>query len=629
MAKTITNRKAAHTMHIFNLIPLLLLPIAVCAQSGPLLPAQLPDNQQLPAATVRLGFQGSGAIISGEGLVITHARAILPQLPAVFRKNLGAGYTAADPGKELPLPGISAALETDAIDVTDRILEGIPTDNYSESNRRAWIQRRMGRVREEISRGPRQEARIEPAFGGQRYRALVQSVFRDVRLVATLYDGPDSLLLLRLYADPDNLPATFQASNRPYQPGAIFLPAAKNTPLPDSIRTAGYPHGSDFYAPYAYLRMRAEEVLPAEATTLEGLLAIQREYATPEAEELRSRLNTTRQHLSVLQRDSMLEQRQTQEKTLFRQIHQDTAARRRFSGLRKELASTYETLAPLARANARLDALFSRNGPSVFQLVQQLTSLVQRWKRVKDQDDPAMPVEGIKRYLQQYVNDYNPERERALLEHTLTVYLNELDYRYRSGAAIQEYGFAGKEIPRMVAYLQQKSQLDTPARLLEVATKFPDSLMPRVQEDYGFQLFAKMLEDYEEMVLRPLQEERALARGLRRELVEAHQAVAGDKPFITDTDASLRYATAMPAPVTGSDSVQVYYGSGMVGSPLLSSRGELLGMLRPTYPRQSALSGVYAPAAQTVRSSSIELLWRWMDGLTQTHYLRRELEGGN
>ena len=146
----------------------------------------------LKDAIVGLGNAGSpfwhfctGEIISNKGLMSTNHHCgygKLQEHSTVEHDYLRDGFWAYSMDQELPNPGLTASILVRMEDVTARV-KGALTDEMSEGDRQAAIEKVSKEIADEAVKGTVYNAQVKPMFNGNQFFLFVHIIYKDVRLV--------------------------------------------------------------------------------------------------------------------------------------------------------------------------------------------------------------------------------------------------------------------------------------------------------------------------------------------------------------------------------------------------------------------------------------------------------------
>ena len=233
----------------------------------------------LSSAIVSLDFGCTGSMVSERGLLITNhhcAYGDVHALSTAEHNYLEDGFTAATDADEIYIPGKKAYFLQSVIDVTDEV------NTYIEEQKAAGQPFGFRRVSSALERRWSTESGLEASlssmWAGSRYYMALYKVFTDIRLVAAPpvsiaafggdvdnWEWPQhkcDFALYRIYAGPDGEPAVHSGDNIPWEPDRI-LPVSTAGYTPGSFTMIlGYPGRTDRYASSAKVRYETAVSLP-------------------------------------------------------------------------------------------------------------------------------------------------------------------------------------------------------------------------------------------------------------------------------------------------------------------------------------------------------------------------------
>jgi len=227
------------------------------------LPADKVYNEKAPSlkdAIVQLGGFCTAEMISPEGLMLTNhhcAYDAIATLSSVEDDYLTDGFWAANKGKELNVPGLTATMLVSSKDVTKEVLDGSNGDPMAIAQKIEEIQEAAVGDNEDY------KAEVKEFFHGNEYYLFVYETFRDVRLVGAppssigKYGGDTDnwmwprhtgdFSLLRVYAGAGNTPADYSEENKPYKPKHFLPISLKGIQENDYAMVMGYPGSTSRY----------------------------------------------------------------------------------------------------------------------------------------------------------------------------------------------------------------------------------------------------------------------------------------------------------------------------------------------------------------------------------------------
>jgi Peptidase S46. len=223
-------------------------------------------NPCIANAVVIFGGGCTGITVSDQGLVLTNHHCgygAIQKLSSVEHDYLKNGFVSQNMSEELPVEGLRIQYLKETVDVSERILsqiEGVD-DEFKRITKADSIGQAIcdsiGKDNSSLS------ARVIPFYSRNKYYLVVYNVFRDVRLV---FAPPSSLgkfggdtdnwmwprhtcdfSAFRVYADANNRPAEYSASNRPYQPEYVAEISLRGYDEKDYAMTIGFPGRTNRY----------------------------------------------------------------------------------------------------------------------------------------------------------------------------------------------------------------------------------------------------------------------------------------------------------------------------------------------------------------------------------------------
>ena len=223
------------------------------------------NNGSLKDAVVIFGGGCTGEIVSQEGLLFTNHHCgydAIQQVSSVQHNYLRDGFWSASKDEEIPVDGLRVRFLQSIVDVSDSIIP-VP-DNLSPHARAAVVEEHIRNVeRNAQSDDEFTQSEVVSFFGGNQFFLVTYKVFNDIRLVAT---PPESIgkfghdtdnwqwprhtgdfSIFRVYAGPDNQPANFSASNKPFEPKHSLPVSIKGLQPGDFAMTVGYPGSTQRY----------------------------------------------------------------------------------------------------------------------------------------------------------------------------------------------------------------------------------------------------------------------------------------------------------------------------------------------------------------------------------------------
>ena len=194
------------------------------------------NNSSLKDAIVSLGGFCTAEVISEQGLLLTNHHCGFPaivQNSSVENDYITNGFWSMSLNEELPAKGLFVRFLVRIDDVTEQILNNTHFE-MSEIERTEVVQSTIDEITAKAVEGTNYEAEVKGVFYGNEYYLFVYEVYSDIRLVGA---PPSSIgnfggetdnwmwprhtgdfSLFRIYASPENQPASYSKSNIPFKP---------------------------------------------------------------------------------------------------------------------------------------------------------------------------------------------------------------------------------------------------------------------------------------------------------------------------------------------------------------------------------------------------------------------------
>ena len=222
------------------------------------------NKNSLKDAIVIFGGGCTGEIVSPEGLLFTNHHCGYGAIAAASTMDhnyLRDGFFARNKSEELKT-NLTVQFLVKIEDVTKEVLSGL--GSLSGADRAAKQTELLDAINKRYSDASKSlQARVSPVFKGNQFLVFVYEIFRDIRLVGTPAEsvgkfGGDSdnwewprhtgdFAVFRVYANKQNKPAEYDASNVPLKP-KWFLPISlKGVKDGDFAMIWGYPGGTNRY----------------------------------------------------------------------------------------------------------------------------------------------------------------------------------------------------------------------------------------------------------------------------------------------------------------------------------------------------------------------------------------------
>ena len=345
-------------------------------RAGEIYDADAPGSS-LCDAVVSLDFGCTGSLISDRGLLITNhhcAFADVHSLSSSGCNYLEDGFWAFEAAEERHIPGKKAYFLKKVIDVTEeaRSLKA----EFAAEGKELGI-RKLSYILEKKYNleNPGLEASLSSMWAGEKYYLALYRVYEDLRLVAAppvgiaAYGGDTDnwewpqhkcdFALYRIYCSPSGEPAGYSEDNVPLDSPAKLKISAKGYKEGDFNMVIGYPGRTDRFSSSFKLGFKKNLGLPVSNLVRGEQMRIARKWMDNDP---RTRLKyqdwyfslSNVQELNVGEvqcwnRFGVLQERQEREAELQEWIDADPARQERWGSLLKDLAECYGATSELQR----------------------------------------------------------------------------------------------------------------------------------------------------------------------------------------------------------------------------------------------------------------------------------------
>ncbi len=224
------------------------------------------DKSSLKDAIVIFGGGCTGEIVSPNGLLFTNHHCgygSIQELSSVEHDYLKYGFWAQSDAEEIPAPGLKVRFIRKIADVTAEILGNVPS-TAGEAERQSIVNENIKALQKRMfEENPDKECIVRPFFGNNQYFSFVMEVYEDVRLVGT---PPSSIgkfggetdnwmwprhtgdfSVFRVYADKDNKPAAYSPENVPLRTDKYLKVSLKGYDEGDFAMVMGFPGSTKRY----------------------------------------------------------------------------------------------------------------------------------------------------------------------------------------------------------------------------------------------------------------------------------------------------------------------------------------------------------------------------------------------
>lgn len=222
------------------------------------------NHSSIKDAILQFGGGCTAEMISENGLLLTNHHCgydAIANLSTVDRNLLDNGFWAHNLQEELPAQGVTALFLQRMEDVTKEVKDAVGNSNGEEYIKKFEAIKKV--IEEREGKSGKLVANVKEYFNGNQYFLLIYKRYTDIRLVGTppkslgKYGGDiDNWMwprhtadfsMFRIYADENNQPKAYSASNVPYHPKKYLPVSAKGVDEGDYSMIFGYPGRTNRY----------------------------------------------------------------------------------------------------------------------------------------------------------------------------------------------------------------------------------------------------------------------------------------------------------------------------------------------------------------------------------------------
>ena len=235
------------------------------------------NHSSLKDAIVIFGGGCTGEMISDQGLLVTNHHCgygTIQALSSDEHNYLEDGYWAMNRDQEIPAPGLSVTYLVSMTDVTDQL---------AKADDPAAVREALQKAAQEAN--PKCRVQVTSFYNENFWYLIVYKVYTDVRFVGAppasigKFGGETDnwmwprhtgdFSMFRVYAGPDNEPAAYSPSNKPYVPAQSLKVSLKGINEGDYAMIMGYPGSTQRFQTEAQLKaMLDRQAVSIDARTL-------------------------------------------------------------------------------------------------------------------------------------------------------------------------------------------------------------------------------------------------------------------------------------------------------------------------------------------------------------------------
>lgn len=513
----------------------------------------------------------SASFISGEGLVLTNYHCVMRYLEHMSTPEhdyVQYGCWATKRVEESPLFNLQVNQLVSVQDVTEEVTKG--TAALKEPALSKLVNENAAKVMKSFQKGRGVNGKVYSLFGGQQYVLVVLRSFKDVRIVAAppismgKFGGDTDnwqwprysadFAVLRVYANTDNQPASYNKENQPYRPETFLTLSGKGVKENDFVMVAGYPSQTRRYVPSFALDKIVFQDTQADA----DIAKIKLDFYTQRKENtdsLYSYYNVKAGgaanvylrsigEISGVREADLVAKRAKEEQELTEWILADEARKERYgANLCADMKDTYSYLTKLNFTEQMFQAV-ALNGADVIPFAGKFEKLIGIAGQNRKNRESAMKGElrKLRPLTEAFYRNFKLEDDKELMKQLLAIYVQRVDTIYYSDALKRLAKQAPSGIGHYVDSLYANSLLHDESQMLSFIDSVPANGVDALQNDPLYQLALGFYFMHIDKVAREKQKYQSRNMELYSSYLQAYAEKHRGEMFSFDANRTLRYS---------------------------------------------------------------------------------------
>lgn len=452
------------------------------------------NKASIKDAIVSFGGFCTGEIVSKNGLIFTNHHCGYDAIASNSTPQnniLDNGWYAKSYNEEKPIPGLFVRFLVKMDDVTPQVTKALA--GVSEADRAAKIAEITKQIAGNAASG-NLEAEVKDIFKANQFLLFVYERFSDVRLVGT---PPQSIgkfggdtdnwewprhtgdfSVFRVYANAENKPAQYAASNKPYTPKKFLPVSIKGIEKDDFTIVYGFPGRTDRYLTSHGVKTATDITNPAIVKLRDIRLKAWKEEMDKSV-DTRLKLSSLYANIANYWKYYIGQTEQLKRLNIYQEKQKDEAAFTKWATKNPEYASlmqkyeeAYNAYTPYAAhaiyagSNGLLASTWVRNAYSFGSALNAMDA------RKDDQAYVTRLKENINNAVAAYEETYNETADKKIFAQILTAFYNDIPKAQHPKfiTLIAEQYWEGSPeatFEKFADHLWNKSSLINPAKLKE------------------------------------------------------------------------------------------------------------------------------------------------------------------
>jgi hypothetical protein len=522
------------------------------------------NHSSLKDAVVIFGRGCTGEIISDQSLLLTNHHCgygSIQSVSTVENDILTNGFWAKNMQEEIPIPGLTVQFLIRMEDVTAQMLDGV-TDQMTEEQRDEVLGKNRKAIAEAATKDNHYNALVKDYFEGNEFYLLVYETFRDIRLVGTPPEaigkfGADTdnwmwprhtgdFSMFRVYAGPDNKPASYSPDNKPFKPRHFLPVSVAGIQKGDFSMILGNPGSTDRYLTSWGVDLAVNQSNPTIVKIREEKLRIMREgMDASEAVRLKyaSKYAGTANYWKYfigqtkgLKRLKVADKKRRIEADFTAWAKADPARAAKYGDALTLIENAYQTIEKYNLSRWYMAEAISR-GPEILGMASRFSRLEEALSsETPDQEAINKQVEQLRERATDFFKDYNAGIDMNLLASMLEMYHNDVPADQQAPAFKELVAKNKNDFGKIAAHVFEKSNFAS-ADKVNALLDHPKS--KSISKDPAFELVKALGDHYKELSKNTTQAYEDLNKG-NRLFVAGLREMQPNRKFYPNANFSMR-----------------------------------------------------------------------------------------
>jgi Peptidase S46 len=522
------------------------------------------NKASLKDAIVSFGGFCTAEVISDKGLLLTNHHCgfdAIQNHSSVKNNYIADGFWAYNKDQELQNPGLFATFIIRIDDVTKTVLQNINL-NLSEKERQSIIDKNITTLKTSAKKETYQDIIVKPFFDGLKYFLFITETYKDIRLVGAPPSsignfGKDTdnwmwprhtgdFSMFRIYADKDNKPAEYAASNVPYKPKRSLNISLDGLKEGDFTMVFGFPGRTNEYLHSTAVKQIMEVNDPLKISIREKALQvldsfmrndanIKIQYAAKYAGIENAYKKWKGEVLGLKTKNAVAKKKIVEgvfEKIVLSRPEMNVA----YLNLLKELEAAYAAIEPYTYARDYYNEVVSKI--ELFGIAAQAGNFITAITQDKILYTEA--TETLSKKITPIFAEYDIKVDKKIFEVLMEMYVknqpeNNVSPLLKNLLLTHNNSFAA-----VANYIYDSSAYTSLQKLNSIIIDRETTATAQLTNDVAMKLFTDMVSTYSKNISKKLNELQGSINELQRNYMQAQMDVFADKKFYPDANNTLR-----------------------------------------------------------------------------------------